>query len=613
MSLMQGNRDAVIAIQGGGVYGLTLLGQLQAVIEDHEYVPLAFAGTSAGAIVATLAWAGFGPREIRDEFRQMANSVNGPLVPLLGPIAPDGLDLDALEEVWKESQRLGTRVFEGNSWQKFCAGLEVAKLVRKLYPHFLSRGVFPGTVLEEKLDELLKKKIRVPGITSREPLRFRHVHELMMAGQARNYHPPLMLTATNLTKRRLEIINSYDPNYFNVPIAKAVRASAGIPVFFTPQELQECPDGGWFVDGGVIANFPIWAFSDVFRAQIINSPARDLYGHIASRPWIRIGLRTVEDLPTPPDLRDSNLFFKSIGMMFVGDSRNQLEEVLASTAPRALIVRQPYAETNGPTNFLDFKNIDADKVDSMVARGREFADKALVDMGSPGVISSDPHLGDSVVAHLKKIVERCALVFQGNPAEGAFRANVFMPVVSSRGPVNRLIYSFNMDRDGDREMEFPDLQSGATGFCFSTRSPVICNLRTVSELRASNEENYSLLFGMDPKLQGQVRKDRSWLVSVPIFDPYEVRHNARGAAKKGESDYKGYAYQHIETEIDGPLVGVLNIDVALDYDKIGMNPDPNFHFSDKRVQAILAIMQAASFRLGAQISEDFPRKVSTEV
>src|SRR5262245_61413875 len=51
---------------------MSLLGQLQAAIEDHKYVPLAFAGTSAGGIVAALTWAGYRPQELRDEFLAMA-------------------------------------------------------------------------------------------------------------------------------------------------------------------------------------------------------------------------------------------------------------------------------------------------------------------------------------------------------------------------------------------------------------------------------------------------------------------------------------------------------------------------------------------------------------
>ena len=77
------DRKAVITIQGGGVYGLSLLGQLQAVIE-LGIQPIAMAGTSAGAIVSTLFWAGLTPEQIRAEFVALTKTPDG-LISLVGP------------------------------------------------------------------------------------------------------------------------------------------------------------------------------------------------------------------------------------------------------------------------------------------------------------------------------------------------------------------------------------------------------------------------------------------------------------------------------------------------------------------------------------------------
>ncbi len=66
------DRLAVLTIQGGGVYGLNMLGQLAAVIDQHGVTPLAYAGTSAGAVVAALSWAGYSPKEIRELFVGLA-------------------------------------------------------------------------------------------------------------------------------------------------------------------------------------------------------------------------------------------------------------------------------------------------------------------------------------------------------------------------------------------------------------------------------------------------------------------------------------------------------------------------------------------------------------
>ncbi len=48
------DRYATITIQGGGVYGLNLLGQLAELVDEKEIIPISLAGNSAGAIIATL-------------------------------------------------------------------------------------------------------------------------------------------------------------------------------------------------------------------------------------------------------------------------------------------------------------------------------------------------------------------------------------------------------------------------------------------------------------------------------------------------------------------------------------------------------------------------------
>src|SRR5262249_3700471 len=65
------DRLAAVTIQGGGVYGLSLLGQLRA-LESQGFQPIAIAGTSAGAIVAALYWAGLSTSQILREFVELA-------------------------------------------------------------------------------------------------------------------------------------------------------------------------------------------------------------------------------------------------------------------------------------------------------------------------------------------------------------------------------------------------------------------------------------------------------------------------------------------------------------------------------------------------------------
>ena len=78
---MEFPRVGVITIQGGGAVAIDLIGQLQGLVGrrrddsgrptgDHGVLPAAVAGTSAGAIIATLYWAGYSPEAIRDQVVQ---------------------------------------------------------------------------------------------------------------------------------------------------------------------------------------------------------------------------------------------------------------------------------------------------------------------------------------------------------------------------------------------------------------------------------------------------------------------------------------------------------------------------------------------------------------
>ncbi|HVR09448.1 MAG TPA: patatin-like phospholipase family protein [Thermoanaerobaculia bacterium] len=603
----ESNRDAVITIQGGGVFGLTLLGQLQAVVEKHRYAPLALAGTSAGAIVAALVWSGMRPSEIRDEFVSMVKEDPDALVSLLGPFPP-GFDFDAFCRLkeraaeWVGALDVSSRHRPWNPRHWLGAARMIggaAGLRRKLQRHVENRGFFSGSQLERKIDELLRRGARIPaGVTNPgELLRFRHFAELMEQKGEDYYRPPLLLTATNLTRQRLEVISSVDAKYMNVPVAKAVRASAGFPVFFLPRELPECPDGGWFVDGGVVSNFPIWAFSDAFRYKVQKSP---IYRRLTAKPWIRIGLRVVDDARPLLDLRNSSAYFRSLLSMLTGNARNELEEILSALASRSLVVKQPRSSTAGP-ELLDIRRLDAAKIEEMVAKGFAFADDYLGERRSPGVYAKPP--AALIERELGTLVERILGLLKFEQSAVKLRANVFIPVEDRL----KLVFSCNMDDDDDRTMEFPDLESGLTGFCYSSRRPQVCNLASVAALRQNNPGEYRNLFGMDPTLQGRVRQDRSWLATVPIFDPYEVRFvQQRQQLQNNSPHYEGRSYHGVEADTDGAILGILTLDAGWDYDTIGLSPDPDIHFRDPRVEAILVLMQTAAMSLGKLLSEVFP-------
>ena len=71
-------------------------------------------------------------------------------------------------------------------------------------------------------------------------------------------------------------------------------------------------------------------------------------------------------------------------------------------------MEQPESTTNGPTNFLAVHEFDTAKIDSMVTRGREFADSKLKEAGVPGIFSNTEH--DLIETKLEGLIEKCNLI-----------------------------------------------------------------------------------------------------------------------------------------------------------------------------------------------------------
>lgn len=274
---------------------------------------------------------------------------------------------------------------------------------------------------------------------------FGHVEQMMRASGGQFYRPPLLLTATNLSRRKLEVISSIDASYRRTPIAAAVRASAGFPIFFLPREFGEGLNKEWFVDGGVISNFPLWTFSDAFREQIA---ASEFYSPLAGRPSIRVGLRVIDDVVAPPDLTNPEEFFAALIGMLTGTARNQLEDILAAGAARSIIVKQPASMTEGP-GVLAIGDVDDVKIKKMVDLGYEAAADELKRNGARGIYSTNRDLGRLMKDRLQSLVDECTLII-GEAAEPKFRANIFIPVRNKL----KTIVSVNMDGDPDDMLEF---------------------------------------------------------------------------------------------------------------------------------------------------------------
>lgn len=203
--------DAVF--EGGGVKGIGFVGAISE-IEEAGYTFENIAGASAGAIIGALLAVGYNAQEIKTELHK--------------------LDYNNFKD-------------EG-FFDKF-------GIIGKFSSIVFKYGIYQGKFFESWMEELLKAK----GKTTFGDLKTDYSEE--------KYKYKFQVIATDITDRRMLILPQdlkefgFDPDQFS--IARAVRMSMGIPVFFEPVKLED--NNGKthvIVDGGVLSNYPVWLLDD---------------------------------------------------------------------------------------------------------------------------------------------------------------------------------------------------------------------------------------------------------------------------------------------------------------------------------------------------------------
>ncbi|WP_028548799.1 patatin-like phospholipase family protein [Paenibacillus sp. UNC451MF] len=226
--------------EGGGVKGIALAGAVQAAerrgLKFHQV-----AGTSSGAIVASLVAAGYTAEEMKkiimatpfSSFMQRAPIFN---TKIIGPL---------------------TRVF-------------------------LKKGLYSGEALEHWIHQLLLAK----GIRTFSDLKTNQ----------------LRIIASDISDRKLLVLPDDIAQYGIDPkqllVSKAVRMSTSIPYFFDPVIIRKAPDKrakkqafaeqfAYIVDGGLLSNFPLWIFDKDHASamdQIIPTIGFQLVGRGSGQP-----------------------------------------------------------------------------------------------------------------------------------------------------------------------------------------------------------------------------------------------------------------------------------------------------------------------------------------
>jgi NTE family protein len=202
--------QADLVFEGGGVKGIGLAGAYRGLC-DHGYQPQCVAGTSAGAIMASLVAAGYTGAEL------------------------EGIVLD--------KEKMDFTKFEDPTFlDRFGAPGDVAQFLA-------SGGMHSGRYFLDWIRKLLAAK----GVS-----KFGDLRNPGESDEKRQYR--LQVIASDLSSRSMLVLpqNARDIGFEpdELEIAQAIRMSMSIPVFFEPVKVN----GHQIVDGALLSNFPIWLF-----------------------------------------------------------------------------------------------------------------------------------------------------------------------------------------------------------------------------------------------------------------------------------------------------------------------------------------------------------------
>jgi NTE family protein len=264
--------DADLVLEGGGVKGIGLVGAIK-VFADAGYRFRRVAGTSAGAIVGSLAAAGVQSARLQEIMQ--------------------GLDYRKFQD-GSALSRLG----------RFGDGLEV----------LLHKGVYKG----DWLHDWVAGQLADAGVRTWGDLKISRQDDPESALEPEQSYKLVVIVSDVSDNRLLRLPWDYGrlgvgaDRVDDTPVADAVRASASIPFFFRPCMLKVSGRGQvYLTDGGMLSNFPIDVFDrgdgrrprwPTFGVKLSAKPDANLLAPAPSiRGLVRFGLALVATMTNAHD------------------------------------------------------------------------------------------------------------------------------------------------------------------------------------------------------------------------------------------------------------------------------------------------------------------------
>ena len=253
--------------QGGGAKGFAYVGAIKEA-EDQGVEFVGVAGTSAGAIVAALLASGYSADELYDPKAQPGS--RGVLDLDLSKYFSRWWVIQLLREERKRAKSLASLI------SKFKAKW-VGKPQILLFPfYWFSLGclwlfvifcfvlvltfscvwvLFRYGIMETDSFQTWLNDRLIEGIRKKKPNYTPNTASGLVLFKDLNVK--LKIIASHVSEKKMYVFSELE-GYQDVSVAEAVCASVRIPFVFAPKRIQ----GYYFVDGGLVSNFPAWVFAD---------------------------------------------------------------------------------------------------------------------------------------------------------------------------------------------------------------------------------------------------------------------------------------------------------------------------------------------------------------
>jgi NTE family protein len=458
---------AYAVLAGGGAKGAALVGCLKAAeLLQIEFV--GYGGTSAGALVATLAAVGY----TADELLVIMKGT-----PFSHFVQDAGSSIDRLANVIDD---LSLPKVTRHYWT-----------VRSVYRNLgLSNGDHLTNFVHEKISD------KYVDLKTKSKIEFQDLDKRAK---------PLKIVASDLQTQAPKI---YSMKSSDDSVTEAVRASTSYPFVFKPVLRGE----SHVVDGGLCSNLPTFLFDREREQNGLPVVAFDLAG------------------PSAPI--SSNYGFKRFCLQMMDTAMTSGDQMRRKSPGVELVVVQVPSDISTLDFNLTSSQIDALHNSGLAGTLAYFAARApqwYRSAGTGALAGGEYGLPDIHVQRIAEakgpvemlqavvgvpssqvvpILRAMARDFEDRTKVTHVRANIMLPTPSG---TRRVVYQFGMDADSDADLELA-ADSGCSGRAWSTRKPTACDL-------AAARTNYSKEWGMTDEQQSKVRADRQAMFSFPMFDP----------------------------------------------------------------------------------------------